>query len=409
MSRISELIKKKCPNGVEQKKLEEVCNFQNGFAFKSNLFKADGKLLLRITNITNNKIDLSDVKYVHPDDYKENLENYIVQEDDIVIAMSGATTGKIGINHTGKNLYLNQRVGKITPKNNLLNNHFLYHYLLTKVNYFYKLAGGGAQPNLSSEMIKKTTIPIPPIEVQEEIVRILDKFSELEAELEAELEVRKKEYQYWLGKLIDRNENLHTIGELFEFKNGINKSKECFGTGNQIINYTDVYKNNKITKAMVKGLVEINTNDLEKYSCNRGDVFFTRTSETREEVGFASVLINDMDNSVFSGFLLRARPITELLIPEYCAYCFSSPKIRRNIISSANFTTRATITGPILSRIKIYVPNKTEQKKIVNILDKFDKLINNISEGIPAEIEARHKQYEYYRNKLLNFKELKNE
>ena len=170
-----------------------------------------------------------------------------------------------------------------------------------------------------------------------------------------------------------------------------------------------MYKNNKITNEIVKGLVELNDTDLIRYSCNRGDVFFTRTSETREEVGMASVLIDNMNDSVFSGFLLRARPITDLLIPEYCAYCFSSPRVRRDIISYANFTTRATVTGPILSKVKIYVPNKEEQKRIVEILDKMYFLTNSFVDGIPAEIELRRKQYEYYRNKLLSFEEIINE
>src|SRR5699024_5254725 len=149
---------------------------------------------LRITNINGKTIDLDDVKYIDVNDYNTNLEPFKVNYEDIVIAMSGATTGKVGINKTNHILYLNQRIGKITPKNTkILNNHFLYHILLTKVNYFYNLAGGGAQPNLSSEAIKNTIIPVPPLEVQEEIVRILDKFGELEAKLEAELEARQSQ------------------------------------------------------------------------------------------------------------------------------------------------------------------------------------------------------------------------
>ena len=118
MSKVNDLIKEMCPNGVKYKKLLECCHFQNGFAFKSNLFKDRGEILLRITNINNNKIDLKDIKYINVNDYKEELNKYIVKNDEIVIAMSGATTGKIGINKTNRNLYLNQRVGKIVPIDN---------------------------------------------------------------------------------------------------------------------------------------------------------------------------------------------------------------------------------------------------------------------------------------------------
>ena len=126
--------------------------------------------MVRITNISNNIIDLSDTKYIDLSDYKENLDNYIIKKDEIVIAMSGATTGKIGINNTDEILYLNQRVGKITGKDGIIDNHFLYHILLSKVNYFYGLAGGGAQPNLSSDAIRNTILPVPPMDVQNEMV-----------------------------------------------------------------------------------------------------------------------------------------------------------------------------------------------------------------------------------------------
>ena len=194
-----------------------------------------------------------------------------------------------------------------------------------------------------------------------------------------------------------------TLGELFEFKNGINKEKKFFGTGDAIINYTDVFKHIKLFKENIKGKVEANKSDIERFNCKKGDVFFTRTSETQNEIGYASVLLSDIEICVFSGFLLRARPITALLLPEYCAYCFTSDKIRKKIISSSNMTTRVTTTGSILSKIQIPIPSLSEQERIVSILDKFDILTTSISEGLLKEIELRKKQYEYYRDLLLTF------
>jgi len=245
-------------------------------------------------------------------------------------------------------------------------------------------------------------IPIPPLPIQAEIVRILDTFTELTAELTA----RKKQYSYYREKLLsfeDGEVEWKTLGELFEFKNGINKEKKFFGTGDAIINYTDVFKNIKLFKENIKGKVEANKSDIERFNCKKGDVFFTRTSETQNEIGYASVLLSDIEICVFSGFLLRARPTTDLLLPEYCAYCFTSDKIRKKIISSSNMTTRVTTTGTILSKIQIPVPSLEEQERIVSILDKFDILTTSISEGLPKEIELRKKQYEYYRDLLLTF------
>ena len=119
----------------------------------------------------------------------------------------------------------------------------------------------------------------------------------------------------------------------------------------------------------------------------------------------SSTLIDDIPECVFSGFVLRARPNSQLLLPKFCAYYFSSTLARKKIVQYASFTTRATTTGEKLSNLVIPVLPLNEQDRIVSILDRFDALCNDLSSGLPAEIEARQKQYEYYRDKLLSFKE----
>ena len=136
----------------------------------------------------------------------------------------------------------------------------------------------------------------------------------------------------------------------------------------------------------------------------KGDVFFTRTSETKEDVGMSSTVIEEIPNCTFSGFVLRARPLTDLLLPKFCSYYFSTKQVRDNIVRYASVTTRATTTGRKLATIPVPVIPIKEQERIVSILDRFDALCNDISAGLPAEIEARRKQYEYYRDKLLTFK-----
>ena len=138
---------------VEWKTLGEVCDFKNGFSFKSSLFKESGLPIIRITNVDGKNISLEDVKYFDPSDYKENTASYEISKGDILIAMSGATTGKIGFYAHESPAYLNQRVGKFLPKPKILNNRYLYHYLLSKVEQIYVIAGGGAQPNLSSNAL----------------------------------------------------------------------------------------------------------------------------------------------------------------------------------------------------------------------------------------------------------------
>ncbi len=201
-----ELIAELCPDGVEYKLIGDVCDFINGFAFKSSKFQDYGEPILRISNIQDEKIDTSNLVYFNLDDYTEDLSKYIVNKGDIVVAMSGATTGKIGVNDTDSIYYLNQRVGKFVPNEKIILNRFLYHILTSKTQLIYQISGGGAQPNLSSEKLKQIKIPLPPLPVQQEIVRILDNFTELIAELTAELTARQKQYEYYRDKLLSFKE-----------------------------------------------------------------------------------------------------------------------------------------------------------------------------------------------------------
>lgn len=194
-----------------------------------------------------------------------------------------------------------------------------------------------------------------------------------------------------------------TLGELFVFKNGLNKGKEFFGSGTPIVNYTDVYRNNKISANVLRGKVRVSPEEKERYGVQRGDVFFTRTSETQEEIGKTSVLLDEVKDGVFSGFVLRARPITKLLLPEYCTYCFESTTFRRDIVRYSTYTTRALTNGSALSKLKIPVPSLEIQSRIVQVLDNFDMVCNDLNIGLPKEIELRQKQYEYFREKLLTF------
>jgi len=330
-------------------------------------------------------------------------------EDSPVIGHIGAYAGIV---NWGKGKHFVTYNGVICRLiNDLVHPKYAYYFLLKQD--FNSMAKSASHPFISYEALNKVTIPIPPLSVQKEIVRILDTFTELTAELttelKAELTARKQQYSYYREQLLSFDEGeveWKSLGEIFEFKNGINKAKEFFGKGDVIINYTDVFKNSKLLEKSINGKVELNNTDFERFNCQKGDVFFTRTSETKDEIGFAAVLLSDIPVCVFSGFLIRARPITDLLLPEYCAYCFKSLEIRKKIISSSNMTTRVTTTGTILSKIKIPIPPLKEQERIVSILDKFDTLTNSISEGLPKEIELRKKQYEYYRDSLLTFPQL---
>ena len=164
--------------GWVEVKLEEVCGFQNGFAFKSSTFQLSGHPIIRISNIQDGHIDSHNrLVFFDPTDYREDLDRYRIVEDDLLIAMSGATTGKLGFNTENKVFYLNQRVGKFEPGKNL-NKRFLYHFLSTKVEENLRISAGAAQPNLSTEQIKGFVLPLPPIAEQARIVDGSDSLSQ---------------------------------------------------------------------------------------------------------------------------------------------------------------------------------------------------------------------------------------
>jgi len=167
-----------------------------------------------------------------------------------------------------------------------------------------------------------------------------------------------------------------TIGKLLEFKNGLNKGKEFFGEGTPIINYMDVYKHRGMHGEQLCGRVTLSAEEIKRFDVHKGDVFFTRTSETPEEVGFASVMLDEIDDCVFSGFVLRGRPITNRLDIDYCQYAFMTEDIRKAIMSSCTFTTRALTNGKQLSAIEIRLPQKPEQQHIAEALSDTDALIN---------------------------------
>lgn len=166
-------------------KLADVCGFQNGFAFKSSTFKQTGVPIIRISNIQDGRIDTGNrLVFFDPSDYRENLDRYRIVEDDLLIAMSGATTGKLGFNTEDTVFYLNQRVGKFEPGERL-NKRFLYHFLSTKIEDNLRISAGAAQPNLSTEQIKNFVLPLPPIDEQAHIVESLEGLSEETKRLES--------------------------------------------------------------------------------------------------------------------------------------------------------------------------------------------------------------------------------
>ena len=395
---------------VEWKALGEVCDFKNGFAFKSSLFKEAGLPIIRITNVDGKNISLDDVKYFDPSDYKENTASYEISKGDILIAMSGATTGKIGFYAHESPAYLNQRVGKFLPKPKILNNRYLYHYLLSKVEQIYVIAGGGAQPNLSSNaLMAKIEIPIPcpdnpekSLAVQAEIVRVLDAFTAMTAELTAELNMRKKQYNYYRDKLLSFEEGdveWKNLEDVASFRRGsfpqpYGNSEWYDGEGCmpfvQVADLADFgFVLHKSTKQQISKLAQPKSVYVEK-----GTVIVSLQGTIGRVAITQYDCYVDRTLAIFNSFKVD---INKKYFAHQLKAKFDLEK------EFARGSTLKTITKEEFSKFQIPIPPIEEQNRIVSLLDKFDKLTHSIKEGLPREIELRQKQYEYYRDLLLSF------
>ena len=344
--------------------------------------------------------------------FNRSLSNLMVSESVIktmnlkvypvgtVICSCSATLGVCAINT--QPLITNQTfIGLVCSEQ--INNRFLYYYMTTRKKELHSLSTTGTIPYVSREKFEKMTIPIPSLSEQNRIVGILDTFTASIDNLKEQIAQRRKQYEYYRDELLDlegkEGVEMKTLGELFTFKNGLNKGKEYFGKGKPIIMFTNVFNSRSIDASMIKSRVDISNDELERINAKVGDVFFTRTSETREDVGYASVLLENVGDCTFAGFLIRARPTTKILLPGYCKYCFSTKTVRNAIVNNSSFTTRASLTGGGLGKVIIPIPSLSEQQRIVSILDTFEASIQNLE----AQLSQREKQYEFYRNILLSF------
>ena len=186
---------------------------------------------------------------------------------------------------------------------------------------------------------------------------------------------------------------LRNVGDT---QNGISKSSEFFGKGFPFVSYSDVYKNYSLPFA-VSGLVESTPEEQERYSVKEGDIFFTRTSETIEEVGFSCVCEKDIPNATFAGFLIRVRPFSDKLHTPYAKYYFRSTHLRFYLVKEMNLVTRASLGQSLLKSMPVLLPPLEEQKEIADYLDakcaEIDKLI--------AKKEQLVKELESYKKSLI--------
>lgn len=384
MSDIERLINQYCSSGVPKKKLGEVCDIVVGFAFKAGLFKKTGLPVVKTTNIQDGLIDENNMVYFDPDDYKKtNLNNYIIYPEDIVLGMSG--TIKVGINKTKKNYYLNQRVCKFIPHQGL-SNRYLYYTLCNSISKLVDVTSGSAVKNLSNDGIKELEILVPPMEVQNEIVKYLDKFNKRIELIKNKIELTSSQIKWIKFHFLKNIENaeIKSIGECCKTEKG----------------------KTPIQKA-IPGEYPMVVTTAERKSCNtyqleEPTVCVPLVSSRGHGVASLNQVFYQEGKFALGNILCAVTPKNhEYLSAKYLYYYLNFFKDTK-IVSLMKGGANVSLTMDALKTVTIEIPSLKRQNEIINKLEKCDRN----EELLKNKLSLLNVQYEYYRDELLNFKEV---
>ncbi|GAA8016428.1 hypothetical protein HpCS39_09650 [Helicobacter pylori] len=436
MHKIERLLQTLAPKGVEFRKLGDIGEYIRGVTYKKNQEINNlecGIKILRANNITlSNHLNFEDIKVINKN-VKIRKEQYLKKNDILICAGSGSSEhiGKVAFIDTDFDYAFGGFMGVIRIRE--VNSRFVYHIFTSNIfkQYLEKSLNTTTINNLNANILQNFLIPIPPLEIQQEIVKILDAFTELNTELKA----RKKQYQYYQNMLLDFNDihsnhkdakeklaqktypknlktllqtlapkgvEFKTLGEVFEIKNGYTPSKnnpEFWEKGTiPWFRMEDIRENGRILKDSIQHITP---------KALKGKKLFPKNSiiiSTTATIGEHALLIVDsLTNQRFTFLSKKANCDLALDMKFFFYQCFLLGEWCKNNTNVSGF---ASVDMTAFKKYKFPIPPLEIQQEIVKILDQFLALTTDLQTGIPAEIEARKKQYEYYREKLLTFKPL---
>ena len=389
MSRIDDLIAEYCPDGVKHQTLGEIGEFIRGNGIQKRDFRDSGFGCIHYGHI-----------YTYYGLFADHTKSFI--DPNLAEKRKKAYKGDLVIATTSENeedvckacAWLGEEPIAISGDAYIFRHHQNPKY----ISYCFqselfqsqkkKYITGTKVLRVNGGAMAKIHVPVPPLPVQEEIVRILDSFSSLEAELEAELEARRKQYAYYRDELLtfDRERVLViTVGELCDINRGRVMSK---GYLEKHRGAYPVYSSQTANNGRF-GFINSYDYDGEYITwttdgANAGSVFY---HDEKFSITNVCGLLRIKDSRVRAKYL---KYVLDVTAKQYVNTGMGNPKLMSNV----------------MKQIKVGIPSLAEQDMIISILDRFDKLTNDLSSGLPAEIEARRKQYEYYRDRLLSFDEL---
>ena len=381
MSRLEELIQKLCPNGVEYKPLSDKTLFAFRYG-KGNKIPED----------TGGQYDVYGANGIvsHIDEY--NCEDVTIIGHIGAVGLINRVKGKCFVTYNGT-------IATVVDKEKV-DSQYLY-YVLTTLDLPSRKKG--SQPFLSVSDFDKIAIPVPPLEVQREIVRILDSFTLLTAELTAELTARKKQYQHYLNSFFENQTDnlvpLSSLGTITRGKRFVHA--DATETGVPCIHYGELYTFYGVHANTVKSHIREELRPKMRYA-HKGDVIIVGAGENNIDIGVGVAWEGNEDVAVHDACYTLCHSQNS----KYISYYLRSDMYHNQIKKYVSEGKICSISATGLGKALIPLPSIAEQERIVEILDRFDSLCNDISIGLPAEIEARQKQYEFYRDKLLSFKQL---
>lgn len=393
MNKIDALIKKLCPNGVNYKKIEELCDITRGRVMSKDYIRENYGNYPVYSSQTENDGELG------------RIATYDFNGDFLTWTTDGANAGSV-FYRNGKFSVTNV-CGLLKVKNEIITTKFLY-YILSLEAPKYVNAGMG-NPKLMSNVMARIKVAVPPLEVQCEIVHILDDFTLLSAllsaELSAELKARKKQFQYYRDELIKNapNAEYKTLEEISVdmYRGAGIKRTEVTDIGIPCVRYGEIYTSYNVLFDKCISHTDESKQSSKKYF-EYGDVLFAITGESVDEIAKSIVYLGN-EKCLAGGDIVVMKHKQN---PKYIGYALSTTEAQ---IQKSKGKVKSKVVHssvPSLKEIKIPIPSLEEQERIANLIEKFDIICNDITSGIPAEIEKRQKQYEYYRDKLLSFKEV---
>lgn len=391
MNKIEKLIEKLCPNGVE---LMELGNFIN--------YEQPTKYIVASTN------------------YEDKFSTPVLTAGQTFIL--GYTNEEFGILNASKNnpviifddfttsfhwVDFSFKVKSSAMKilTSVINEKINFRYIYYAMKCIDYKPVDHARQWIS--IYSKFQIPFPPLAIQEKIVEILDKFTQLETELETELEARKAQYQFYRNQLLafeNKEVEWKSLGEVGTFARGKRFVRtDMIEKGFPCLHYGEMYTHYNVFATESKSFI---CPELAKKLrvANPGDVVIVAAGETIEDIGKGMAWLGESDIVTHDACFSFKSPLN----PKYVSYFLRTRLFHDQIKRHISSGKISSINAKGLATAKIPVPPMEEQNRIVKILDQFDDLVNNISSGLPAEIKARRQQYEYYRAKLLTFKVMEN-